>query len=239
MQKRLQKIISEFGIVSRREAETLIAQGRVFVNGETAVLGQKADPDVDIIKIDGNPLAYRGKRVYIMLNKPRGYVTTMKDEKGRRTVRELVADCQSRVYPVGRLDMDSEGLLIMTNDGDLANRLMHPRYRVPKKYMVRVRGKNIETAAEILRGRMQLDGILLQPAKVQVIESAGDTGLLSMEISEGKNRQIRRMCAMAQLEVLRLKRISQGKLELGSLKPGNWRELEGHEVEYLKSIGDR
>lgn len=236
MLQRLQKIISSFGAASRREAERMIQEGRIKVNGKTALLGQKADPDTDLIELDGNPLVACGKRVYIMLNKPRGYVTTMRDEKGRRTVRELVAGCNCRVYPVGRLDMDSEGLLLMTNDGELSNRLMHPRYHIPKGYLVKVRGDEIESAVRKLSGPMELDGIKLKPAKVKIIKNDGDTALLSIVIFEGKNRQIRRMCRMAGLEVLSLKRVSQGRLSLGNLRPGAWRYLSESEIEYLNSL---
>ena len=235
MRYRLQKIISGMGVASRREAERMIEMGRITVNGKLASLGQKADPETDIIELDGNPLVPCDRRVYIMLNKPRGYVTTMKDEKGRKTVRELVAGCEYRVYPVGRLDMDSEGLLLMTNDGELSNRIMHPRYNVPKGYMVEVRGEGIENAVKT-EGPMELDGTKLRPAKVRVVRKEGKKALLSIVIFEGKNRQIRRMCRMAGLEVLRLRRVSQGRLRLGDLKPGTWRYLNEKEIEYLQAL---
>lgn len=235
-QERIQKLISEAGIASRREAEHLIARGLVTVNGKPAIIGQKADPDIDKIKINGNPLTINGKRVYIMLYKPRGYVTTMKDEMSRKTVRDLMVGCRERVYPVGRLDKDSEGLLIMTNDGELANKLMHPKFHISKKYEVKVKGERLETAAKRLGEKMIIEGVELRPAKVQLIERTDNSALLSVEIYEGKNRQIRKMCELAELEVIRLKRVSQGELELGSLKPGAWRYLDKHEIEYLKKI---
>lgn len=233
MQQRLQKIISSMGKASRREAERMINMGRITVNGITARLGQKADPDTDNIELDGNPLVAYDRRVYIMLNKPRGYVTTMKDERGRKTVRDLVAGFESRIYPVGRLDMASEGLLLMTNDGELSNRLMHPRYHVPKGYLVKVRGGDIENAVKKLSGPMELDGIKLKPARVRLNKKEDNTALLSIVIFEGKNRQIRRMCHMAGLDVISLKRVSQGRLRLGNLKPGTWRYLTKKEIEYL------
>ncbi len=236
----MQKIISDCGLLSRREAERLIAEGRVTVNGKAAVLGQKADLSADHIEIDGNPLVRNDKRVYIMLNKPRGYVTTMKDEKGRKTVFDLVKDCGARVYPVGRLDMDSEGLLIMTNDGELANMLTHPSFHVPKRYLARVKikekGKDVRLASELLGKEMYLDGTKLMPAEVNILHSGKDTALVSVIIYEGKNRQIRRMCQTAGLDVLRLKRISQGKLKLGGLKTGMWRYLSKQETDDLRSM---
>lgn len=199
------------------------------------MLGQKADQTADQIEIDGNPLTSNGKRVYIMLNKPRGYVTTTSDEKGRKTVLDLVKNCSARVYPVGRLDMDSEGLLIMTNDGALANRLTHPSYHVPKRYLVRVKGKDIAAARELLKNEMVLDKETLLPAEVKILHQNNEAALISMVIYEGKNRQIRRMCKMAGLDVLRLKRISQGKLKLGDLKPGMWRYLSSKEINDLQN----
>lgn len=235
MLQRLQKIISDFGSASRREAERMIESGRITVNGKIAEIGQKADPDTDIIEIDGNPLSAKGQRVYIMLNKPRGYVTTMRDERGRKTVSELIAGCECRVYPVGRLDMDSEGLLLLTNDGELSNRLMHPKYHIPKGYLVSVKGEDIEDSVARLGGPMELDGARLQPARVKILKKTENTALLSFVISEGKNRQIRRMCDMAGLDVSRLKRVSLGRLKLGPLKPGAWRYLDKEEIEYLKN----
>lgn len=233
MKERLQKILSSHGISSRREAEKLIEAGRVGVNGVTASLGQSADDETDLITVDGRPLRAKHEKIYIMLNKPRGYVTTLKDEKGRKTVAELVRDCKTRVYPVGRLDMDSEGLLLMTNDGALAHRLMHPSHEKTKTYHVRVKG---ETAgvAERLSEPMTIDGVPLRPASVRLIKKTRDGALLSVAIREGKNRQVRKMCAQLGLEVLSLKRVEEGGLVLGDLEPGRWRYLSEAEIALLK-----
>ena len=229
MEERLQKILSAHGVCSRRAAEGYLAAGRVTVNGRPANLGEKADPDRDDIRVDGLPLDGRSERTYLLLNKPRGYVTTLSDEKGRRTVADLVADCGARVWPVGRLDLDSEGLLILTDDGELTQRLLHPSHQVEKEYLVWVRG-DIPPALPVLRGPMELDGVPLSPARV---EEAGE-GMLSVTIHEGRNRQVRRMCAAAGLQVTRLRRVREGELTLGELKPGRWRRLTPAEVALLE-----
>jgi len=230
MSEKLQKIIASAGLCSRRAAEVLIEQGRVTVNGTPARLGDRAE-ESDKIAVDGKPVAKAPRRTYIMLNKPRGYVTTMSDEKGRRTVAELVSDVGVRVFPVGRLDMDSEGLLIMTDDGELANRLMHPSHNVVKTYQVRVKGGSLSEAAELLRQPMEIDGHTVGPASVRLLKDDGEGGgLLSVSITEGRNRQVRKMCDKAGLAVLRLKRVSEGGLSLGSLPSGKWRYLSLDEV---------
>ena len=229
MEERLQKILSAHGVCSRRAAEGYLTAGRVTVNGRPANLGEKADPDRDDIRVDGLPLDGRSERTYLLLNKPRGYVTTLSDEKGRRTVADLVADCGARVWPVGRLDLDSEGLLILTDDGELTQRLLHPSHEVEKEYLVWVRG-DILPALPVLRGPMELDGVPLSPARV---EEAGE-GMLSVTIHEGRNRQVRRMCAAAGLHVTRLRRVREGELTLGELKPGRWRRLTPAEVALLE-----
>lgn len=234
MAQRIQKIIADSGRCSRREAERLIAAGRVTVDGVTARIGQKAE--IYQIRIDGSPLAATGKRVYIMLNKPRGYVTTMKDEKGRKTVLDLVEGCGARVFPVGRLDMASEGLLILTNDGDAAFRMTHPSFGLKKTYKVSVRGSGFETAALKMSQDMTLDGETVRGSEVSVLSEDGDRALFSVTVSEGKNRQVRRMCEACGLEVLRLERIREGELKLNGLKPGRWRYLTTAETEYIKSI---
>ena len=233
MKERLQKILSTYGVASRRTSEALLAEGRVRVNGETASVGQSADPVTDCIEVDGQPLSLDVHKTYIMLNKPRGYVTTLSDEKGRKNVAELVEDCQTRVWPVGRLDLNSEGLLIMTNDGDLTNRLTHPSFEKPKTYLVRVRGE-MTGAVETLSGAMTIDGAELRPAEVSLLRRTQDGALLSVTIREGKNRQVRKMCALAGLEVLSLRRVAEGGLELGALRPGRWRYLTDSEVSLLK-----
>lgn len=237
--QRLQKIIAEAGIASRREAERLIEAGRVKVNGEVAYIGMKANLDWDLIEVDGKSIEGREDLVYIMLNKPRGYVTTMKDERGRKTVAELVADCGARVYPVGRLDMNSEGLLIMTNDGQAANRMAHPSGNVLKTYHVKVEGEGIDEKIPLLECPMTVDGVRYAGAKVKVLEHSEGRAKLAMTISEGKNHEIRNMCAAVELEVLRLKRVTEGKLELGGLKYGQWRYLTSQEITYVKSLGTK
>ena len=234
MEERLQKILSEYGLCSRREAERMMAAGRVQVNGVPAVLGQRADPDRDEIRVDGRLLKAPPKPCYLMLHKPRGYVTTLSDEKGRPSVADLVAGCGTRVYPVGRLDLNSEGLLLMTNDGALTRRLTHPSSQVEKEYLVRVTG-DVERGVPVLRRDMKVDGEVLHGARVRVLRRQGESTLLSVTISEGKNRQIRRMCRCAGLYVVRLKRIREGGLELGALQPGCWRPLTAAEVARLKA----
>ena len=236
MEERLQKLLSAAGVCSRRAAEDYLAAGRVTVNGETARLGQKADPDRDEILVDGRPLAPRAKPVYILLNKPRGYVTTLSDEQGRKTVAELVADCGARVYPVGRLDLDSEGLLLLTNDGDWAQHLLHPSHEVEKTYHVSVFGP-VAGAAARLAAMTDLEGEPIRPARVEVLRQTSRTAVLAVTIHEGKNRQIRRMCAQCGLTVKRLRRVQEGPLKLGNLPSGKWRDLSENEVEALRTEG--
>ena len=230
VEERLQKLISACGLASRRRAEEWITAGRVTVNGEKAHLGDRADLDRDEVMVDGRPLRPAGGQVYLMLNKPRGYVTTLSDEKGRRTVAQLVSGCGRRVWPVGRLDLDSEGLLILTDDGALTQRLIHPSHQVEKEYLVWVTG-NVEKALPVLSSPMELDGERLFPAKVRRGKSSGGVSQLSITIHQGKNRQVRRMCDQAGLSVLRLKRIREGTLLLDrSLRPGQWRNLTQQEI---------
>ena len=229
MKERLQKILSARGAASRRKAEELIRAGRVTVNGVPAVLGTAADPETDVIKIDGKPLPGPQKNVYILLHKPRGYVTTLSDEKGRRNVTQLVAGCGCRVYPVGRLDMDSEGLLLLTNDGDFAQKLTHPSKEVDKVYEVSVTGYT-PGAQERLARPITLDGYTIAKPGVRLLNAQGDRARLEVTIHEGRNRQVRRMCADAGMEVKRLLRVREGKLCLGDLKSGQWRYLTEEEV---------
>ena len=231
MMERLQKILASRGICSRRRAEELIAAGRVTVNGAMAQLGQSADPEIDVIALDGELLPVRGGNVYILLHKPRGFVTTLSDEKGRRTVAELV-DCGTRVYPVGRLDMDSEGLLILTNDGDFANHLTHPKAEVEKTYEVWV--THFQVGGEKMLCRpITLDGYTIRPPKVRLLSAEGTKAHLLVTIHEGRNRQVRRMCQAAGMHVTRLRRIAEGNLQLGDLKKGAWRYLTDNEVAEL------
>ena len=230
--ERLQKIIAARGVCSRRAAEEWIRQGRVQCNGVVAQIGDTAD-DADEITIDGHPLPAQGEHIYLMLHKPRGYVTTLSDEKGRKNAAQLVADCGARVYPVGRLDMGSEGLLLFTNDGAFANRLMHPSHEVKKTYRVQVRGYSPENVRR-LREPVELDGYRIRPPEVQVINETQDGAALEITIHEGRNRQVRRMCQMAGMYVKRLVRIREGSLALGDLKPGAWRYLTEAEIRALE-----
>ena len=232
MAERLQKIISGHGIASRRQAEKLLTEGRVTVNGKTAVLGDTAEDGVDQIAVDGVLLSAAPSRVYLMLHKPKGYVTTLQDEQGRKNVAELVRSCGQRVYPVGRLDLNSEGLLLMTNDGEFANRLMHPKGAVRKRYHVWINGYD-EGVMKKLEASIVIDGRKTIPAKVKLCSLKGTTAMLEFVLSEGRNRQIRRLCEAAGVAVTRLKRIQEGTLTLGSLPVGQWRHLTEEEVERL------
>ena len=211
-----------------------MAEGRVRVNGETAVIGQRADPERDEITVDGRPIARVEQKRYLMLNKPRGYVCTLSDEKGRPTVASLVADCGARVYPVGRLDLDSEGLLLLTNDGEWMQHLLHPRYEVNKTYRVTVAGE-VGGCEKRLAAMTELDGEPIRRAQVRVLSKGKDTAVLSITIHEGKNRQIRRMCASCGLFVKRLQRVREHTLTLGDLPSGKWRDLTAQEVLATKS----
>ncbi|MDR0446192.1 MAG: rRNA pseudouridine synthase [Oscillospiraceae bacterium] len=224
MPQRLQKILSSHGVASRRAAEALIEAGRVTVNGRVAVLGESAEAERDDIRLDGKPLPPTAERIYIMLNKPRGYVTTLSDERGRKTVAELTADCPARVYPVGRLDMDSDGLLLLTNDGEFAQTLMHPSHGIAKTYRV-IAGGDIASALPILQAPITLDGREVLASEVRV-----ENGALIISVTEGRNRLVRRMCAAAGLRVRRLTRISEGTLKIGELPMGKWRYLTPREL---------
>lgn len=235
MTERIQKILSARGVASRRQAEEMILSGRVTCNGNVCRLGDTADPEVDVLLVDGAPLPTPGDRVYIMLNKPKGYVTTLSDEKGRKNAAQLVADCGQRVYPVGRLDMDSEGLLLFTNDGDFANKMMHPSHEVNKTYVAQVKGFTRE-GLERLSRPMTLDGYRLRIPEVKLLQEAGDSAQLQITIHEGRNRQVRRMCAIAGMAVKRLTRVEEGSLTLGDLPTGKWRYLTVEEVRNLQNI---
>ena len=230
---RLDKYLAETAQCTRSEAKTLLSRGRVTVNGAVCKKGDTQLREGDSVAVDGAPLAYQ-QFVYLMLNKPRGYVCTLSDEKGRKTVAELVRDCGARVYPVGRLDLDSEGLLLLTNDGEWMQHLLHPRYEVNKVYEVSVAGE-VRGAAEALASMTQLDGEPIWPAQVRVLRQGRDTAVLSITIHEGKNRQIRRMCATAGLHVKRLKRVQEHALKLGALPVGVWRDLTEQELHATKS----
>lgn len=234
---RIQKVLSENGIVSRRKAEELILKGKIQVNGHPAELGQKINPYRDVVAVNGERVYLNNKthKVYIMLHKPRGYVTTMSDELGRRCVKELVEDAPERVYPIGRLDKDSEGLLLMTNDGDFANLIMHPSHHVSKTYRVTVRPAVSDEQLTQLSSGVVIDDKKTAPAVIHVLEKEPGRVVLQITIHEGRNRQIRKMCEAVGLEVARLKRTTVGPLKLGMLQPGEWRELKPAEVGMLRN----
>ena len=233
MAERLQKLIAAAGLCSRRSAEEWIAQGRVSVNGRQAHLGDCADLSLDSVLVDGVPLGRNDRKRYLMLNKPRGYVCTLSDEKGRPTVAELVKDCGVRVFPVGRLDLDSEGLLLLTNDGEWMQRILHPKYEVNKTYHVTVAGE-VGDAAKKLSHLTQIDGEAIRPAQVEILYRGRETAELAFTIHEGKNRQIRRMCAAVGLSVKRLRRVAEHDLLLGDLPIGAWRDLTERELSLLQ-----
>lgn len=237
LKERIQKILSERGVCSRRAAEKLISGGRVSVNGRTASLGDGADAVADEILLDGRPIPIAPQKIYVMLNKPRGYVTTASDDRGRRTAAGLVSGCGGRVYPVGRLDMDSEGLLLLTNDGELTNALTHPRNEVEKVYEALVSG-DAAAALPRLRTMTELEGERICPPDAEISGREGGGTVLTVTIHEGKNRQVRRMCSACGLSVLRLRRVREGTLSLGGLPSGKWRFLNPDEVLSLKKEAD-
>jgi 23S rRNA pseudouridine2605 synthase len=214
----------------------MIQDGRVTINGQVATVGMSADPDVDVVAVDGTPITISERRRYIILNKPKGYVTTMKDDRERPTVAELVADAGGRLYPVGRLDMDSEGLLLMTDDGAVANALMHPSHEVNKVYTVFVQGMDITASLRQLQQMEKLDGEPISRAQVMLIERKGTGAEIQMTIHEGKNRQIRRMCQACGLSVSRLIRVAEGPIVLGDLPLGKWRNLTSDELSFLHNL---
>lgn len=232
---RLQKMLADCGVDSRRKCEELIKNGNVKVNGKVAVIGDKVDPYSDKVYVKGKRVtaAAKPKYRYIMLNKPRGYVTTMSDERGRKCIKELITDVEERVYPIGRLDKDSEGMLLLTNDGDFANHIMHPKKHINKVYRVTVRPSINEEQVEKLQTGIVLDGRKTAPAQVRVVTKQEGRVVLEIVLREGRNRQIRRMCEAVDLEVARLKRIAVGTVKLGGLKQGMYRDLSADEVKRL------
>ena len=235
MQERLQKILAKAGIASRREAENIISSGRVAVNGVTvSEMGVKADPEKDRITVDGAEIRLETTKVYIMLYKPVGYMTTLKDPEGRPIVTDLLQDIKERVYPVGRLDYNTEGLLLLTNDGEWANSLAHPRHEVDKEYQVRIQGHISAEQIRQLAGGVELDDGMTAPAYVKRLRESDKNAWFSITIHEGRYRQVRRMCEAVNLNVVRLKRSRYGFLELGKLKPGEYRLLSSAEVERLR-----
>lgn len=235
--ERLQKLIAACGLASRREAERWIESGRVAVDGVVAGLGDKADPDREVVTVDGRPIGRSEQHVTILLNKPAGYVTTMSDPQGRPVVSDLLKDVPQRVVPVGRLDLTTEGLLLMTNDGDLAQQLAHPSYHVDKTYLARVHGLVDAAALAKLATGVELEDGITAPARVRLVRTTRTNSWLELTLHEGRNRQVRRMCEALGFPVSRLKRIAYAFLREGDLKPGQFRRLSPREVERLKSMG--
>ena len=236
MEVRIQKYFTDCGVMSRRAAEAEIAAGKVKVNGRVAEIGQKINTETDVVTYNGfrvEPQNTAGK-VYIMLNKPRGYVTTLSDEKGRRTVTDLVTDVGTRLYPVGRLDMDSEGLLFLTNDGEFTNALTHPSHDIPKIYHIIIEGNPTDEELRKLGASIVIDGKRTRPVEVRRVSRDFDTSTIEMTLFEGRNRQIRRMCEVHGVKIKRLKRVAVGNVKLGDLAPGKWRRLSHKQVAYLK-----
>ncbi len=238
---RLQKFFTDQKIMSRRNAEKVIEAGNVKINGKTAKLGDKVDPENDTVEFNGKIIEKTSpSKKYIMLNKPIGYVSTVSDEKGRKCVLDLVKDVGERIYPVGRLDMFSDGLLIMTNDGELANRLTHPKNNITKKYSVLIKGEISPEVLHALTSPMDIDGYKIRPVGVHIVSVKNGNTNAIFTLHEGRNRQIRKMCEKCSLTVMRLTRIAIGSLKLGDLEKGKWRELTSAEVDYLygKSVND-
>lgn len=234
-QIRIQKYIADCGLMSRRKAEEEIERGNVTVNGRKAEIGQKIIPGKDYVAVLGKTVVASSKKYYLKLNKPRGYVSTMSDEKGRKCVADLVKNVPERVYPIGRLDLDSEGLLLMTNDGALANALMHPKTEVEKVYVVKVRSVPTDEQMKALNQSMVIDDYQIKACRVSCPEPTIPTKLRFI-LTEGRNRQIRKMCENVGLEVTRLKRIAEGKVQLGALRSGTWEEIEGKELSALLAL---
>ena len=239
---RIHKYLSEQGIMSRRGAEDAIKRGRILINGQKAVTGQKIIPEYDEILIDGVMIAQKDEpeKIYIVLNKPAGVVTTMSDEQNRPCVSDILKQSgeqiKSRVYPVGRLDMYSEGLLILTNDGGIANKLMHPKHEASKIYHATIKGELKQEIIKKLAEPVEIGGRLTTPANISVSELKNGRTKLKIELFEGRNRQIRRMCENLDLIIIKLKRVCVGKLNIGTLKPGQWKYLNANEINYLKGL---
>ena len=236
MKVRLQKFLSDCGIMSRRKAEEEMKKGTITVNNKPCELGQKVD-ESDVVMYNGKIIEKQtDEKYYYILNKPRGYVTTMSDERGRKCIADLTRELPCRVYPVGRLDLNSEGLVILTNDGEVANRLMHPKGEVEKVYKCKVRGKVSDSQLEKLRSELVIDDYKIMPVDVTVDKEMEDGTVLRFALKEGRNRQIRKMCEQCDLEVMRLRRVSIGKIILGGLRSGSILELTKQQIDYLKSI---
>lgn len=238
-QIRLQKFLSESGVASRRKAEELIEAGKVKVNGHPAKIGDKVDPVKDTVTVFGKKVIRATTTRYILLHKPRGYVTTLSDEMGRRCITDLIKDINERVYPIGRLDRDSEGLLLLTNDGDFANLMMHPSHHIPKHYRVTVRPGISQEQIEKMETGLMIDGRMTAPCKVRILEKDENRVVLEVILYEGRNRQIRKMCELLELDVARLKRTAMGSVRLGMLPQGKWRDLTPDEIERLTNLATK
>lgn len=234
---RLQKYMAMCGVASRRKSEEIIQEGRVKVNNKIVTeLGTIVDPKTDKISVDGKMIKMESNKIYIMINKPIGYVSSLKDEKGRRTVTDLIEGVNERIYPIGRLDADTTGLLLLTNDGDLAYKLTHPRNNIDKKYIAIVDGIPNKSALDSLRKGVYIDGKKTSPAKVKIAKKYDEDSILDIVIHEGRNRQVKKMCEAVGHPVKKLKRVSIGEIEIGGLNVGYWRFLNDEELEYLKSL---
>lgn len=234
---RLQKFMAKAGVASRRKSEDIILQGRVKVNGEKITkLGTKVNPNIDIVEVDNIKINLENKKVYILLNKPVGYVTTVKDEFNRKTVLDLIKGVKERIYPVGRLDYDTSGLLILTNDGDVTYKMTHPSFEIDKVYIGTVKGVPTEDEMKRFEEGLIIDGYKTAPAKIEILKRNSDDSTLKITIHEGRNRQVRKMCEAINHPIIKLKRVSMGELTLSSLKVGKWRFLSKEEIKYLKSL---
>jgi 23S rRNA pseudouridine2605 synthase len=237
MTERLQKVMAEFGVASRRKCEEMIAAGKVKVNGYLITEpGTKVDKEKDAIEVDGKIIKCSESRVYILLNKPVGYITSAKDQFGRPTVLDLLKGISVRVFPIGRLDYDTEGLILLTNDGDLTYRITHPKHNIDKTYRALIDGEAGTNDIENFKNGIAVEDYVASPAKLEIIRHIKGNSIVDITIHEGKNRQVRKMCAAIGHEVIWLKRIKIGKIELGELKIGEWRYLSDAEVEYLKAL---
>lgn len=232
---RIQKYLSDCGVLSRRKAEDEIAKGNVTVGRERAQIGQKIDPEKDIVSFMGKIVRPSEEKIYLKLNKPRGYVSTLSDERGRKCIADLIGDVPARVYPIGRLDLDSEGLLLLTNDGEVANKVMHPKNEIEKLYIVKVRSVPTDEQMLSLNHAMTIDGYTIKPCRVTFAQGLPQNKLYFI-LKEGRNRQIRKMCEQVGLEVTRLQRVSEGIIKLGGLRSGKWEELDRKEIDFLRSL---
>lgn len=238
MEERLQKVMSEFGVASRRKCEDMIINGRVKVNGCLITeLGSKVDKEQDIIEVDGKTIKGCEGKIYILLNKPVGYITSAKDQFGRPTVLDLLNGISVRVFPIGRLDYDTEGLILLTNDGDITYTITHPKHNIEKTYRALIRGEASENDIESFNRGIAIEDYVTSPARMEIIRYAKGNSVVDITIHEGKNRQVRKMCSAIGHEVIKLKRIRIGRIGLGELKTGEWRYLKDAEIEYLKGLG--